>query len=229
MARPRVSSAPKASCRRPVWPSAAISAAAGDALADQPDRREGQRHGGQRDQAQRRAPAPGPRPRRTGPATQPAYSTLVRWSPSTTASVRLPVCASVGMSRRLLMTSSAQASRPDRRRRGHRQPGQRPSLDVGRAGHGDQAEEHEHRDLAERRGTRRAGCRRCRTRPPPRRPRRPAAATTTSPRPAPGPPRPATAKQASAAASTCRGRARPEATSRTGPTRTSSVPRIPSL
>ena len=39
----------------------------------------------------------------------------------------------------------------------------------------------------------------------------------------------ATAKQPSAAASTCRGRARPEPTSRTGPTRRSSVPRIPSL
>ena len=43
---------------------------------------------------------------------QPVYSTLVRWSPRTTASVRLPVWLSVGMSRRLLMTSSAQASRP---------------------------------------------------------------------------------------------------------------------
>ena len=47
-----------------------------------------------------------------GSSAQAAYSSRVRWSPATTASVRLPVAVSVGMSRRLLMTSSAQASSP---------------------------------------------------------------------------------------------------------------------
>ncbi len=78
------------------------------------------------------------------------YRALVRWSPSTTASVRLPVSLSVGMSRRLLMTSSAQASRPIAAAAAQRQPGQRPHLHVGRAGDRGQAEEHEYRHLAQR-------------------------------------------------------------------------------
>ena len=41
-----------------------------------------------------------------------AYSTRVRWSPSFTASVRLPDTVSPGMSRRLFTTSSAVAKHP---------------------------------------------------------------------------------------------------------------------
>ena len=47
-----------------------------------------------------------------GSSAHAAYSSRVRWSPASTASVRLPVAASVGISRRLLITSSAQASSP---------------------------------------------------------------------------------------------------------------------
>jgi len=48
----------------------------------------------------------------SAPATQAWYSTRVRAGPSRTASVSLPVSASVSTSRRLLATSRAQASNP---------------------------------------------------------------------------------------------------------------------
>ena len=46
------------------------------------------------------------------PTTQTRYSVRVRRSPSRTASVRLPLASSVGMSRRLFATRIATASRP---------------------------------------------------------------------------------------------------------------------
>ena len=78
------------------------------------------------------------------------YRALVRWSPRTTASVRLPVSLSVGMSRRLLMTSSAQASRPIAAAGGEREPRERLHLHVRRARDRGEAEKHEDRQLAER-------------------------------------------------------------------------------
>ena len=45
-------------------------------------------------------------------ATRAVYNHRVRRSPNRTASVRLPAARSVGMSRRLLTTSSAQATNP---------------------------------------------------------------------------------------------------------------------
>ena len=151
-----------------------------------------------------------------------------RDSPIRTASVRLPCSRSVGMSRRLLATRIAEARAPDadraaparRRRRRHRRH---------RAEGRDEAEEDEDEDLAEPEVAVGARARRCSTR------RRATAAApigimihrperATSARPM----RPAKKKHAKAANLTLTGSARRWPTSRTGPTRTSSVPRMPS-
>ena len=133
--------------------------------------------------------------------------------------MRLPTSASVPISRRLLIISSAQDSSPAGTRGDQPEPAQRGHLHVGGAGHRRQPEEREDRDLTQ-----------------PAVPVRMAAAGVE-----PGGPdggrrptrmshqdvkiastRPAThaqKKQANAAASTCRAGARPAATSRVGPTR----------
>ncbi len=49
---------------------------------------------------------------RNGTSKATTYPVRVRASPSLTARVRLPACVSVGMSRRLLTISRAQASSP---------------------------------------------------------------------------------------------------------------------
>ncbi len=111
IARPTVSSAPNASCSRPVCPSAAIRPGP---AAPARTRRSGGTANGTAMSATRASGAAGARATATanGTSTHAAYSSRVRLSPSTTARVRLPVTRSVGMSRRLLMTSSAQASSP---------------------------------------------------------------------------------------------------------------------
>ena len=112
---------------------------------------------------------------------------------------------------------------------GERRPGEPLGLDVRRAEHGDQAEEDEDRHLAEAAVAvrlARAGV------APGRgdRDRADDAAATTTPAPtARGRRAAATAKQASAAPRPAAGAATPEPTSRSGPTRCSSVPRTPSL
>ena len=81
--------------------------------------------------------------------TRARYSHLVRRSPRRTASVRLPAARSVGMSRRLLTTRSAQAMNPARAPDDDAQPGDPLDTHVGRPDGGDKAEEHEHEQLAE--------------------------------------------------------------------------------
>ena len=144
------------------------------------------------DGAERRAAPPAARSprrrrgRRTWPRRARRRATASAASPSRTASVRLPATVSVGMSRRLLTTSSAQARQPAAQPIDDAQPGDLLDADVGRADRGDEPEEHEHEHLAEPQVA---------VRPRPagvepgrgdaRRARRRAATTTSSPR-APG-------------------------------------------
>ena len=89
-ARPRVSSTPNASCSRPVWPSTVISPRPGAPCgpAGPGPARAARRPG-------RSAPAARPRrwrrPRAKGGRCRPRTAGGCGWSPSTTASVRLPV------------------------------------------------------------------------------------------------------------------------------------------
>ena len=190
----------------------------------------GQRQRGEREQRQRARPPPSPPRPRTAPSTHTVYSTRVRWSPSTRRASACPSTSSVGMSRRLLMTSSAQASRPTGTRRGHASQGSAliwtirgarpprpapkntntdssPSAAVPvrlaaagvEPGRGDRRGAEQEQPPGGHRGQHEAGQR--------RRPRSSRARRT-------------------APAGAC---ASPEPTSRTGPTRRSSVPRIPSL
>ena len=102
---------PNASCKRPVWPSAPISA--GPAAPERTARTGASASGTVTSviRASGRA-ATMATAMANGTSAHPVYSARVRASPSMTASVRLPATVSDGMSRRLLITSSAQASRP---------------------------------------------------------------------------------------------------------------------
>ena len=115
-----------------------------------PRRRHGQRHGEQR----RAAPTAGRRRRRrrrrTRRRTARRSASRVARSPSRTARVRLPTAASPSMSRRLLTTRIATISRPIGTDDGEGQPRQRAGLHERRADDGDQAEEDEDEDLAQR-------------------------------------------------------------------------------
>ena len=82
--------------------------------------------------------------------TRATYSRRVRPSPRNDRQRALAGLASVGMSRRLFTTSIEHDSRPHRHRGQPDRPRQPLQLHVRRAHHRHQAEEHEHRDLAER-------------------------------------------------------------------------------
>ena len=102
---------PNASCSRPVWPSALISAGP-----DAPARtdRTGSRASGSVStvsnvNGRKKASSPA---MPNGTSSVSTYPARLRASPSMTASVRLPATVSVPMSRRLLTISRAQASSP---------------------------------------------------------------------------------------------------------------------
>ena len=148
-------------------------------------------------------------------------------SPRRTASVRLPVAASLGMSRRLFTTSSAVASSPTGTEALDREGREPLDLHVGRAGGGHHAEEHEDEELTEPGVAVGPG-------PPGVEPRGgdghhpdPDRATSVAAARA-SPATAATPKATNAARFTAAGLRAPLATRRTGPTRSSSVPRTPS-
>ncbi len=148
-----------------------------------------------------------------------------------------PACAcrtsvSPGMSRRLLITSRAVASRPTGTEATSDRRGERLGLHVGGADSGHHAEEHEHEHLAE--PVVAVGVRAARVEPAGRDRRRPhhQQLGPDGQRPAPAPATPATANDRSAAPLHGRGRlACPTPPGAPGPTRRpgSSVPRTPSL
>ena len=127
-----MSSAPNASCSRPVRPSALISAWPAPARTEWT----GSMPSGSaarvssvscRTAAMATATA-------NGTSAQPVYSSRVRRSPARTASVGLPAAVSEGTSRRLLIISQRAGQQPDRHRGGEGQPGQPVHLHVGEPG-----------------------------------------------------------------------------------------------
>jgi hypothetical protein len=148
-------------------------------------------------------------------------------SPSRTASVRLPTSRSVGMSRRLLITNSAHARQPAAH------PASHPTAVIcSTTTYIDPivatSPKNTNTNSSPSRGTRTAWARRCAPRSEDRGPlpaisHHVVTAARASPATAAAP------KASSAARFTAPGAASPLATRRTGPTRTSSVPRTPSL
>ena len=130
------------------------------------------------------------------------YRMRVGWSPMRTASVFLPATVSVGMSRRLLITSRAVARQPTATAQGHTTQGSpgRASLATRSARRPSRpwppGRRTRTRTARRSRSSRRAWVRRCRASRRRSRRRPPAAATRWWPRPGPARPAAATPKEA---------------------------------